>query len=304
MGDEMNDLLRQISDATASAVDAAARLVVRVEARRRLPSSGIVWSEDGLVVAAHHAVHRDEDISVGLPDGQSAKAELVGRDPRTDIALLRATGTRLSSPHWSTTDQVRVGHLVLALGRPGTNVMATLGIVSALNSEWRTPAGGHIESYLQTDIVMYPGFSGGPLVDTQGHVLGMNTSGLVRGASMAVPGPTLRSVVETLLKHGRVRRGYLGIAIQPIRLPDSVASELDGQETGLLLVSVEPGGPAARAGLFLGDTIVSLHGQATGQLEQLTHLLDGDSVAKEVTLSILRAGELRDTVVVVGERPQ
>ena len=298
----MSEVLRNLSDAMATTVEAAGASVVRVEARRRLPASGIVWSSDGVIVTAHHVVERDDNIGVGLPNAETVSATLVGRDPTTDLAVLRAQATDLTPPTWAEPEDLRVGHLVLGLGRPGRTVQATLGIVSALGESWRTPAGGRIEPYLQTDLVMYPGFSGGPLVDVAGRVLGLNTSALLRGISLSVPTPTLRQVVETLLTHGRVRRGYLGVGAQPVRLPGGLAEEL-GQETGLLLVSVEPEGPAGSAGLTLGDTIVALDGQPVRHMDELLALLGGDRVGVSVPIRIVRGGQAQEVTVTIGERP-
>lgn len=298
----MAKVLKNVSDGLAATAEAAGSHVVRVEARRRLPASGIIWSDDGVIVTAHHIVERGENIGVGLPDGQTATATLVGRDPTTDLAVLHTQATGLTPATWASPDDLRVGHLVLALGRPGKTVQATLGIVSALSEgNWRTPAGGELDRYLQTDVVMYPGFSGGPLVDVTGQVIGLNTSALLRGVSLTVPAPTVRRVVETLMAHGRVRRGYLGIGAQPVRLPASLAEHL-GQETGLLLVSVEPASPAEQGGLLLGDTIVTLDEQPVRHLDDLLGLLSGDRVGKSVPVRILRGGQLQQMQVVVGER--
>jgi S1-C subfamily serine protease len=298
----MTEALRGFSDALAGVVENAGASVVRVDARRRLPATGIVWSADGVIVTAHHVVRRDENIEVGLPDGSTVAAEFVGRDPTTDLAVLRADASGLTVPAWAGPEALRVGHFVLALGRPGQTVQATLGIVSALSEgSWRTPAGGAMDRYLQTDVVMYPGFSGGPLASTSGQVVGLNTSHLLRGHSVAVPFPTIDEVAGTLLEHGRIRRGYLGIGAQPARLPEGLGEEL-GQETGLLLVSVESDSPAGQAGLAMGDTIVTFDGQPVRHLDDLLGLLSGDRVGAEVPVRILRGGKLMEVSVVIGER--
>lgn len=297
----MTKVLQNLSDALAATVEATGPCVVRVEARRRLPASGIVWSPDGVIVTAHHVVERNDKVAVGLPDGQTVPATLVGRDPTTDLAVLRTQTEGLTPAAWGEADDLRVGHLVLALGQPGRSVQATLGIVSALGDSWRTPAGGRLDRYLQTDVVMYPGFSGGPLVDAAGQVLGLNTSALLRGISLTVPVPTLRRVVETLLAHGRVRRGYLGVGAQPVRLPAVLGQQL-GQETGLLLASVEPGGPAEEGGLLLGDTIISLDGQPVRHMDDLLALLSEDRVGAEVPVRIVRGGQVQELTVTIGER--
>lgn len=298
----MGDVLNGVSEALAALVESAGASVLRVEGRRRMAASGIAWSADGLVVTASHAVEREDDLAVGLPGGPRAPASLVGRDPTTDLALLRAEGTRLTPARWVDPESARVGHLVLALGRPGSTAQATLGIVSALGEGWRTPAGGAVDRFLQTDVVMAPGFSGGPLVAADGASLGMNSSGLVPGLSLAVPAPTVRRVVEALLAHGRVRRGYLGIGAQPARLPAALAEQL-GQESGLLLLSVEPGGPADAAGLLLGDTIIAAGSAPVRGMRDLIAQLGGEAVGRPLALRVLRGGAVEERQVLIGERP-
>jgi S1-C subfamily serine protease len=298
----MAEALQNFSDALAGVVATAGESIVRVEARRRLPATGIIWSEDGVIVTAHHVIRKDENIRIGLPDGSTATANLAGRDPTTDLAVLRADASGLAAPAWAGPESLAVGHFVLALGRPGRTVQATLGIVSALSEgDWRTPAGGQLDRYLQTDVVMYPGFSGGPLIDVSGQVVGLNTSHLLRGVAMAVPSPSLNTTVEALLEHGHIRRGYLGVGAQPARLPEGLAAELE-QETGLLLVSVDSGSPADQGGLAMGDTIVTFDGQPVRHLDDLLAMLGGDRVGAEVSVRILRGGQLQEESVVVGER--
>ena len=297
----MAETLKKISDDLAQTVEDADPLVVRVSARRRLPASGIVWSSDGTIVTSHHVVERDDNIEVGLPNGETVSATLAGRDASTDIAVLRASAEGLSEPRWKGAENLRVGNIVLALGRPGDSVLATMGIVSALGQSWRTPTGGRVDRYLQSDVVMYPGFSGGPLVDSEGSVVGLNTSALARGAAVAVPAETLSRVVGTLLASGRIRRGYLGVGAQPARLPEGMAKEL-GQESGLLLVSVETGGPAERSGLLMGDTLVSLNGNPLRHLDDLLSALGEEAIGDAIPAKLIRGGVLKDTTVTVGER--
>jgi S1-C subfamily serine protease len=299
----MSTVLQNLSNNLAATVAAVEPSIVRVEARRRLPASGIVWSEDGVIVTSHHVVEREGKIKVGLADGQTLSAELVGRDPTSDLAVLRSEATRLTPPTWAAfdTQSVQVGHLVLALGRPGKSVQATLGIVSALSKDWRTPGGSQLDYYLQTDVVMYPGFSGGPLVNAAGQVVGLNTSALLRGIKVAIPAPSISRVVEALLAHGHIKRGYLGISTQPVRLPAALSQELN-QETGLLLVGVEPDSPADKGGLLLGDTITAADNSPIRQHEDLLAHLSADRVGKDVSLRIVRGGEVKEVTAVVGER--
>ncbi len=301
----MTAMLVEFSNALAATVEAAAPAVVRVEARRRTPATGIVWTPDGLIVTAHHVVEQDDAIGVGLPDGRTLAARLVGRDPTTDLALLQAQldagQPRLATLTWANPAALRVGQLALALGRPGARVLATFGVLSALDGNWRTPMGGEIEHYVQSDVVMYPGFSGGPLISAAGEIIGLNTSALLRGVSLAIPAPTVRRVVEALLAHGRVRRGYLGVSAQAVRLPAALAQQLK-QETGLLLGSVESDGPAGRAGLFMGDTIVSLDRQPVRHLDDLMALLTGERVGRATPVDFVRGGQVQTATVVIGER--
>ena len=299
----MSEALMNLSDGLADAVTCAEASIVRVEGRHRLPATGIVWSADGVIVTAHHVLERDEEIGVGLPDGGTAIATLVGRDPSTDIAVLRADVGSLTPAIWATADELRVGHLVLALGRPGHRVRAALGIAGAVGGAWRTPAGGRIDRYWQTDLVLYPGFSGGPLVNAAGRCLGMNSSALLRDASAAVPITTLTSVIQTLLTYGHTPRGYLGIGLQPVRLPQIVARELE-QDTGLLLLSVEPDGPAGQAGLALGDTLVSIDDQPTRHPDELAALLSGDRIGATVEIRFVRGGQIQTLTAVIGQSPE
>ncbi len=295
------ETITSLSNTLSGIVDKVGPSVVRVEARHRLPASGTVWSADGVIVTADHAVERDEHIRIGLAGGDTISATLVGRDPTTDVAVLRAESQGLTLPEWTEPGGVRVGHLVLSLGRPGQTIRAALGMISAVTDTWRAPSGAQIDRYIQTDARLARGFSGGPLVDASGKVVGLNTSGLLRWAALTVPVPTLRRVVDTLITHGRVRRGYLGVGAQPVRLPAPVQQQF-GQETGLLLVSVEPGSPAERGGLLLGDVILSIGGIVIHHLNDLTGLLTAERIGAGVPVRILRSGAARELAVEVGER--
>ncbi|MCA9864886.1 MAG: trypsin-like peptidase domain-containing protein [Anaerolineae bacterium] len=293
--------IQELSNGFASVVAQAGESVARVEGRRRGAASGIIWSGDGLLVTANHVVHREDNLRVGLADGQTLEATLLGRDPSTDLALLKVTSSGLRPLDNAGEPEMSVGHLTLALGRPGRTVQATFGIISALGAQWRTPMGGQIDNYLQTDVVMYPGFSGGPLVGADGRLLGLNTSGLGQGVSLAIPTATIARVVESLQSHGRIRRGYLGVSTQRVRLPDELAGAL-GQKAGLLIISVEPGSPAAEAGMSLGDTIVTLGGKPVVRHEDLLAGLSGDVVGQKEVIQIVRGGQTQELTVKIGER--
>jgi len=296
----MSETLQTLSNAMAGLVETADPTIVRVEARGRMPASGVVWSPDGVIVTSHHVVERDDNIKIGLADGSSVNATLVGRDPNTDLAVLKAEASGLTPATWVDASDLRVGHLMLALGRPGRTVQATLGIVSALGGSWRPPAGGDIDHYLQTDVVMYPGFSGGPLVDAGGRIAGINSSALMRGVSVAVPTATVKKAVETIMAHGKMPRGYLGVGIQPVRLPDALQQQT-GQETGLMLMSVETGSPAAQGNLLQGDILVTLDGQAVRHVDELQALLSSDRTGKPIIARVVRSGQVHDLTVTIGQ---
>lgn len=295
----MSNPFQTLSETMTEVVRTAGEAVVQVNARRRLPASGVVWSAEGAIVTAHHVL-KSSTISVTAADGTTLGARLVGRDATTDLAVLQVDASDLPAAQWND-GAMAVGNLVLALARPGRSVQATAGIVSALGEAWRTGAGGQIDRYLQTDVLMYPGFSGGALVNAEGQTLGINSSALVRGTSIAVPAMTVQRVAEALLAHGRVQRGYLGVSTQAVRLPEKHREEV-GQETGLLIVAVEAESPAGEGGLVLGDTIVSLDGEAVRSHDDLVALLGGERVGQKVPLGIVRGGEVQTRNVTIGER--
>lgn len=293
--------ISDLSNDLAGIIQKAGPAIVRVEARRWLPASGSIWSEDGIIVTAHHAVEKDDPIKVGLPDGNTVSASLAGRDPSTDLAVLRVQASGLTALPAASETSIRIGNLALGAARPGEQVQVSLGIVSAFEGAWRTPAGGQVDRYLFADLVMYPGFSGGPLLDAEGQYLGTNTTGLMRNQVATLTVATVKRVVETLLAHGHMRRAYLGIGSQPARLSAGVASSL-GQETGLLINSVESGSPAEKGGLSLGDTLINLEGQPVRHLDDLSAALNGLEPGKAVAVSAVRGGVVQTFTVTLGEK--
>ncbi len=293
-------VLAQLSDALAAAVDQAARSTVTVRARRHIPASGIVW-QPGVILTCDHVLERDEDITVTTPQGRELAARLAGRDPGSDLAVLRAEAADLTPAEPAPDGSARVGHLVLAIGRPGNGPMASFGVISAVGGPWRSFRGGIVEGYIRSDTTFFPGFSGGPLVDTAGRVIGINSSRLGRGAGLTIPIGAAARIAEQLLRTGRIRRGYLGIGSQPVRLPEPLA-RLVGQGSGLLVVSVEPDSPAARGGLLIGDVIIGMAGTPVRDTEDLQALLGPERVGQSVPVAVLRGGERRELTVTVGER--
>ncbi|HUL80126.1 MAG TPA: trypsin-like peptidase domain-containing protein [Vicinamibacteria bacterium] len=292
--------IETLSGELAAVVEANAESVVRVEGRPRGASSGVVWSAEGIVLASHHAVDMEE-APVGLADGRTVPAKVVGRDPGRDLVVLRVDAPGIVPPRWGAASEARVGQLVVGLSRPGRAVRAQLGIVSAVAGPWRAPSGGRLERYLESDLALHPGFSGGLLLGVDGAGLGANTAGLLRGTSLAVPAETLRLVVEAVLARGRVRRGYLGIGTQPVALTSDLRGRL-GQTSALIVLSVQPESPAARAGLLLGDVLLKAGGEALTHPGALLPALDEERVGQEVGFEVLRAGQNLSVPVVVGER--
>jgi len=299
---ENNHVLTVLSDAMADAVEKAAAGTVLISARRRFPASGIAYAPD-LVLTASHVLERDEDIPVVLPDGDQLKANLIGRDPGSDLAVIR-TESELPAVIEPAAQEARVGQLVLALGRPTEDgIQASLGVVSAVSGPVHTRRGGLLEGHIRTDAIPYPGFSGGPLVDAAGMVLGMNTSGLTRGSSLAIPAKLSWKIAESLVEHGSVRRGYLGVRSQPVEIPLAQQEGLGRQQgSGLLLVGVEADSPAAEAGLMVGDILSGFAGQQVSEPDDLFARLAGDLVGEQVELEILRAGQKQKLTVIIGER--
>jgi S1-C subfamily serine protease len=290
--------LQELSDALAAAVEQASGYTVRVNARRRMPASGIAWS-DGVVLTADHVIERDEDISVTLADGTSLPATIAGRDPGSDLAVLRAQGAPSPAPR---ADGAKVGHLVLAVGRPGDHgLTAAMGVISAMGGAWQSGRGSTVEGYIRADVTMYPGFSGGPLVDTTGRVIGINSSGISRAGGLTIPAAAADKVVQALLAHGRLKRGFLGLTSQPVPLPQAL-KDAAGQETGLLVARVAAGTPAEQGGVLIGDIIIGLGGQPVRDTDELQRLLSPDRVGQATPLRIIRGGEIRELNVTVGER--
>ncbi len=295
----VSDLSNQLADS----VQSAAGSIVRVQARRGPAASGIVIAAD-LILTADHVVDpsREDQIRLGLPEGSEIGASLVGRDPATDLAILRAANASLR-PAAAAQTEPRAGALVLVVARPGAEPQASLGLVTGLAGPTRTRRGGMLERFIQVDTVLYPGFSGGALIDTSGSVLGMVTSGLgFGGPNIAIPWALTSQLAETIGRHGRVPRGYLGIGSQPVALSAAARDLAGGQERGLLVVQVADNAPAASAGFLQGDILVRLDGQTVSNADDLQALLTPNRVGSSLSASVVRGGELKELSVTVGTR--
>jgi len=296
----MSNTLKEFSNDLSAAVEKAGASTILVDARKRYPASGIAFAED-LVLTADHVVTK-EDIKVGLPGGKMLSATVAGRDPGSDLALLRLAEKALSPA--KTSDDVKVGQLVLALGRPSNaGMQASWGIVTAISGPTRTFRGGMLDEYLQTETTPYPGFSGGPLVNTEGEVLGLNTSGLTRGSSLTIPVKVAWRIAEALEKHGSVKRGYLGVRTQPVEIPEAARTALQREQGhGLLVLWLEESGPAQAGGLLVGDILVAISGQPVGDPDDLFAALNSETVGKAIAVEVVRGGRPETVQVTVAER--
>jgi S1-C subfamily serine protease len=296
--------LEALSEALAGAVERGARAAVAVHARPRLASTGVHW-RDGVVVTTDGTVRRTEGLSVTLPDGRTVDATLAGRDPGTDLAVLRIAPGLLPVATAATTSP-RPGHLVFAIGRSDdSGPRSSFGAVSSVGGPWRSWKGGEIDARLQSDLVIYPGLGGGPLIDVTGNVLGVNSGGLSRALATTIPVRTVERVLAALLARGYVARGYLGAALQAVRYSPSAQQRLGlSNRGGLVVLEVDPDGPASVGGLLLGDVVTSANGAALESPEDLIGLLGANAVGTTIRLEVVRGGSRITVELLVGERPR
>ena len=295
--------LSELSSQLASAVETASGSVVAIHARRRIPSSGIIW-RDGIVVSASHTVRSEGETPITLPNGESARATIAGRDPATDLIVLRINGSgKAKAAARADSSALRVGSLVLAVGRPGRNVSASFGIISAVGEGWRTWQGARIDRVLRLDLAVYDGFSGSPLVDGGGAILGINNSALARGTPLALPAQAVDRVVEELLERGHVRRPFIGVAVQPVALSAAVTKQHQLEDdSGLLIVSIADDSPAEKAGVLLGDVLLDAAGKRLARPDDLLDALSATAQGASLTLKVLRGGVVKTVSVTPTDR--
>jgi S1-C subfamily serine protease len=276
-------------------VQQTSRSIFGVTARRRTGSTGVHW-RPGLVVTADHTVQTDDDITLTRPDGRSVPATLAGRDPTVDLAVLRVDAGDVPAARIGDSSAVQAGHIVLAVGE---GPRASWGVVSSIASG----RGGAARALFDLDLTLYPGFSGGPLVDVSGQVIGINTSGASRSQHLAIPAAIVEGLLDGLQRRGHIPRPYLGVSTQPVRLPDALRQRFSlEQATAVIVVAVQPGSPAAQGGLVIGDVVVSLGGASITDPIDLRRVLQPDRVGEAVVASVIRGGEPRDLQLRVGER--
>lgn len=300
----MGSSLIALSEELAGVVERAGQSVVAVHARPRFDSSGVHW-KPGIVVTADHAIRRDEDIRITAANGRTYAAELAGRDPGTDLAVLRVKD--LDSPTAAPTDNgtPRPGSVLLAVGRSKDSVSAAFGVLSSVSGPSQTWRGGRLDQIVRLDIALHPGASGAAVVDAAGRWIGLATSALSRVSVLAIPLATINRVAEKLLAHGRVPRGYLGVGLQPIAIPEHLKSKLNlSSGSALIAISVDPEAPAGRAGMLIGDVLFELAGKPIRDPEDVQETLDADSIGKTITARVLRGGAAEQFEITIGERPR
>lgn len=297
--------LAAFSDDVAALVERVGASTVALQARRSYPSSAVVI-QPGIVVTAAHTLRREDGITAVQADGSAVSATLVGVDPGTDIAVLRLDSSQGPPIAFGDAAAVRTGHFVVAVSR-GTEgtLAASAGIVARTGGEWRTWRGGHLDRLVQLDGGLWTGFSGGPVVDARGGVIGIGTSALSRGRAVVIPGSVLTRATEQLLSHGRVTHAYLGAAVQPVEIPAALREKLSlPHANGLIVVSTVPQGPADAAGVMLGDTLLTLNGKPLAEIEDLKAAVNSVGIGKSAPLTLIRGGQAIDTSVTIGERPR
>jgi S1-C subfamily serine protease len=302
-----SELLDAYSSAVIRAVEMVGPAVVKIEVKSG-GGSGVLFTPDGLILTNCHVVERSGDLSVVLPDGRTARADVVGQDADTDLAVVRIEASAGSPLPWATLGDsraVRVGQMAIAIGNPsGFNHSVTAGVVSALGRSLRARSGRLMDDIIQTDASLNPGNSGGPLVTSRGEVIGINTAMILpaQGLCFAIASNTARFVASVLIRDGRIRRSYIGVAGQNVPIPRAVArSNQLAVSSGVFVTSVEPNSPAASAGLRDGDVVLAFAGEVVTGIDDLHRRLTGDRIGVPATLTILRSAERRQLTIVPSE---
>jgi S1-C subfamily serine protease len=295
ISEEIADPLALLSERSAALVERAAGSVIAVQGGRR-STSGIHWRA-GVIVTAEEALERDDDIAVLLPDGRQVPATLAGRDPTTDVAVLRFQPNGLPVAVLGDAAVLRAGHWILAVGRHRASAIASQGIVSIAGPAWQSSQGGTIDRLIHLDLSLSLGGEGSAVIDASGRMLGMAVLG-PRRRVLAIPTSTIERAVDRLLAKGHVARAYLGASLEAVRLGTAPS-----EKGGVLVVGLDPAGPAARAGLFVGDIVIQWNGASVSRVRDIWRALGSESIGTEVTLALVRGGKPETAQVTLGERP-
>src|SRR5215471_5915904 len=300
----MTTTWQQFSKDMSDAVEQAGKSIVAVDGRAGHTSSGIVWRRDAILTAAH-AIRHETKIGVILGPGQSITGRLAGRDRGTDIALVKLDGEIEMQPAaLANPATLSVGEFTVAVARTRRgNLVASAGMISGLMGEYQV-ARTRIDQFIRPDLTLYPGFSGGALIDGDGSVLGLNTSGLLRGKPITIPSSTLTRIAEALSSAGHIKRPYIGLVMQGVQIPDSLKKRAGvTNDAGLLVMHVEAGGPADSSGVLLGDLLLDIDGRALAELDDVFELLGQKTAGQDVQINLIRAGQQLQLTIRIGERP-
>jgi S1-C subfamily serine protease len=299
----MSTELIDLSNALARETDRAAASIVAIHSEERGSSSGVVW-RTGVIVTAEHALRRDEEIHVTLPDGRVVPAALAGRDASTDLAALKCAEVGSPVAEISDVSTVKAGSLVLVVGRTrASGAVAALGAVSLVASERRTWTGAAFTPYIRLDVGLQPTAVGGAVIDAYGRAIGVATPRFARFGAIAVPAATVNRVVDALLQAGHIPRGYLGVGLHPVRIPEALRQTLQRNEkTAAIVVEVEPEGPAHKAGIMIGDLLISFGPHPIARVEDVHAQLAAEAIGKSIVVKFVRGGAARETSIVIGER--
>ncbi len=295
--------LLELSQQSAHVVATASQSVATVYGQMRRSASGILW-QPNVVVTVNHLLERDDELRVTLSDGVTVEAELVGRDPTTNLAVLRIESQSSPAAHIGDPTNLRLGEFVVAIGRSGeSGTTASFGIIGSLGGSWQTRRGGLIDQFIQADLNLYPRFSGGPLVNLQAEVIGLNSVFPARRREFTLPSTTVKRVVVQLLNQGRVNRGYLGVGMQPVQIPTNLKESLNlTTDKGVLIVSLEPDAPADQAGVYIGDIWITFDGQSVTDSYDVLAALTSERIGQTVPIQAIRAGSLVATTVTITSR--
>jgi S1-C subfamily serine protease len=299
----MSTELIELSNALAQVTERAAASAVAVHTEARGSSSGVIWRA-GVIVTAEHALSRDEEIQLTLPGGRVVTAALVGRDPSTDLAVLKCADAGPAPVEFGDVDSLKPGCLTLVVGRTrASGPVAALGVVSLVAPERRTWTGASLAPYVRLDVGLQPTAAGGAVVSVDGKIAGVVTPRFGRFGATAIPATVVNRVIDTLLEKGRIPQGYLGMGLQPVRLPDSLRESLQRKEkTAIIVLEAEPGSPAQKAGILIGDILLTLAGHPVAHLEDVQSQLHAENIGKPLAAKIVRGGAVREFSIVVGER--
>jgi S1-C subfamily serine protease len=293
------EILEKLSEELSAAIERASQSVVLVQGRR-FPASGVVWKKN-FVITTDHSLPRTNEVQIRTASGELITGIIAGRDPSTDVAIIQTS--KELQPYEVSEIPLKAGQLAVILGRAnGGRVLSVLTMISGTDSNYKNWRGGTFDQFIRLDSAPFPGFSGSALILPDGKISGINTSAFSRHFGLTIPASNIQRLVERVISKGSIGRPYLGLMMQPVRLPEKFRKDA-GTEIGLLLIGTENGSPAEKAGLAVGDIVVGLNGKTVNSIEELHEFLSSESIGTEIKVTILRGGKIENVQTTVGERP-